>query len=297
MTTAPDQTTSPSSASAPDAAPTGGAAGSGAGRRTGRLDPDTLAALEDQRDFLLRSLDDLERERAAGDVDEHDYETLKDDYTARAAGTIRSIESHHARLAAARRPRSWRRSLAVVAGIAAFAVLAGVLVAQASGRREADDPLTGEIRETTRAQLVEARGLAQQERYDEAIEIFDEVLATQPANAEALTYRGWTQWLSGDAPGAVDTLQASLEADPEYPDTFAFLAIILNRAGAPAEALEMLDRFDALDPPPAAVDLVAGLRASLESQVAGGDAGAGGTTATTPTSAPAGPETAPTSTP
>ena len=31
------------------------------------------AALEDQRDFLLRSLEDLEREHAAGDVDEHDY--------------------------------------------------------------------------------------------------------------------------------------------------------------------------------------------------------------------------------
>ena len=37
------------------------------------LDPDALAALEEERDFLLRSLQDLEREYAAGDVDESDY--------------------------------------------------------------------------------------------------------------------------------------------------------------------------------------------------------------------------------
>src|ERR671910_13970 len=69
------------------------------------LGPDTLAALEEQRDFLLRSLADLEREHRAGDVDDHDYATLKDDYTARAARTIRAIEAHQARVAAARRGR------------------------------------------------------------------------------------------------------------------------------------------------------------------------------------------------
>src|SRR5690606_37957028 len=45
---------------------------------------DDLVALEEQRDFLLRSLDDLEREREAGDLDDDDYQALKDDYTARA---------------------------------------------------------------------------------------------------------------------------------------------------------------------------------------------------------------------
>lgn len=272
--------------------------GAGTGKRAGRLDPDALAALEDQRDFLLRSLDDLEREREAGDVDEHDYETLKDDYTARAARTIRAIESHQARLAAAQRPRSWRRTLAVGAGVAAFALLAGVLVAQASGRREAGDALTGEIRQSTRELFVEAQGLAQQQRYDEAIEVFDEILATQPDHAEALAYRGWAQYWSGDASGAIETLTAALEADPEYPDTFALLAVILSRSGAPAEALDVLDRFEALDPPPEALALVAGLRDNLERQVAetgvDPDDPASGTATT---AAPRVPETSPTTTP
>ncbi len=45
---------------------------SGSARRR-ELDPDALAALEEERDFLLRSLEDLEREYAAGDVDDSDF--------------------------------------------------------------------------------------------------------------------------------------------------------------------------------------------------------------------------------
>jgi tetratricopeptide (TPR) repeat protein len=277
-------------AAAGDSADSGGTAdrrSAGASRRA-RLDPDALAALEDQRDFLLRSLDDLERERAAGDVDEHDYATLKDDYTARAAGAIRAIDSHQARAAAAGRPRSWRRLVATMAAVAAFAVLAGVLVAQASGRRESGDALTGEIRESTRIQLAEARNLAAEQRYDEAVAVYDEVLEAQPANAEALAYKGWVQFLSGDAPGATDTLTAAIRADQDLPDSYAFLAVILSRAGADESALDALDRFEALDPPPDALGLVAGLRTELEGRLAGTTT----TTATTPPRLP----TSPTST-
>ena len=60
------------------------------------LDPDELAALEEQRDFLLRSLADLDREHDAGDLEDDDYQTLKDDYTARAADVLRAIEERRA---------------------------------------------------------------------------------------------------------------------------------------------------------------------------------------------------------
>jgi tetratricopeptide (TPR) repeat protein len=43
----------------------------------------------EEREHLLRSLDDLDREFAAGDIDQHDYETLRADYTSRAAAIIR----------------------------------------------------------------------------------------------------------------------------------------------------------------------------------------------------------------
>ena len=247
------------------------------------LDPDRLAALLDERDFLLRSLDDLEREHDAGDVDDHDYETLKDDYTARAARTLRSIESHHARVASARRPRSWRRLLLTAAGVICFAVLAGVLVAQASGRRDSGEALTGDIRQSTRTQLSEAVQLASGGDYEGALEIYDEVLADDPANVEALTYKGWFQYLQGDAAG-IDSLIAAAEADPDYPATHAFLAVILDRAGRPEMALAELDRLEALDPPADLVQFVAGLRDRLEAEVGAAGAGAG----STPTTVPAG---------
>ena len=64
---------------------------------TGRRVSDTdRAALEEERDFLLRSLDDLEREHDAGDIDETDYEGLRDDYTVRAATVLRSLDAHAA---------------------------------------------------------------------------------------------------------------------------------------------------------------------------------------------------------
>jgi hypothetical protein len=228
----------------------------------GPLDPDALAALEDQRDFLLRSLDDLEREHVAGDIDETDYETLKDDYTARAARTIRAIESHHARVAAARRPRSWRRLVVTVAGVLAFAALAGVLVADAAGRREAGGTLTGDVRETTRAKLDGAVALAAKGDYDSAIAVYDGVLRDQPDNVEALTFRGWFQWLSGDKQGVV-TLVDAAELDSAYPATHAFLAVIFDQLDRPATARQEIMRLDALDPPAEFRQLTSGVRARL----------------------------------
>ncbi|HEX6418749.1 MAG TPA: hypothetical protein VFZ77_09635 [Acidimicrobiales bacterium] len=256
--------------------------------RARRLDPDTLAALEEERDFLLRSLDDLEREHDAGDIEDDDYETLRDGYTARAARVIRAIESHQARLAAARRPRSRARLLATTAGVVVFAVVAGLLVAQAAGRRDSGDPLTGDIRQSSRVQLADAARLAAEGRYDEAIELTDEVLELQPGHAEALAYKGWYQTLSGDSAG-IDSLMAAAEADPDLPDTHAFLAIILHRAGRSDLALAEIERLEALDPPAEMLALVDGLRAEIEAQAgAAGGTGDGQGDPTPDSTAPGG---------
>ncbi|MGH8986356.1 MAG: hypothetical protein ACRDY6_21135, partial [Acidimicrobiia bacterium] len=68
--------------------------------------------LEAERDFLLRSLDDLEAEREAGGIDDESYARLHDDYTARAAAAIRALrDGVDARPVAA--PLPWRRRLLV----------------------------------------------------------------------------------------------------------------------------------------------------------------------------------------
>ena len=261
-------------------------------------DADTTAALEEQRDFLLRSLDDLRREHDAGDVDDTDFRALEDDYTARAARVIRAMEARRSASASeaaaadraagrrasgrGRRAPSSRRRVAIAAGVAAFAVLAGVLVAQAAGRRGGDDTITGDVRDTTRTELDEAVQLAAQQDYDGAIAIYDEVLAEEPDNVEALTFKGWFQFLSGDESGVV-TLIDAVETDSEYPAAHAFLAVVFQRLGRPETALLELDRLDALNPPEDILALVEGLREELEAEVAdGGGAGAGATTPTTP---------------
>ena len=99
--------------------PTSGSSSASTGSRTPsmaeQLDPERRRQLEDERDFLLRSLDDLELEHESGGIDDESYAELHDDYTARAA----AVDPHaarrrrrHARAAAAgrRRGRGARRA-------------------------------------------------------------------------------------------------------------------------------------------------------------------------------------------
>ena len=53
----------------------------------------SLSELEEERDQLLRSMEDLDRELAEGDIEQPEYDALKDDYTVRAATVLRAIEA------------------------------------------------------------------------------------------------------------------------------------------------------------------------------------------------------------
>ena len=219
-----------------------------------------MTALEDQRDFLLRSLDDLEREHDRG---RRRRRRLRDaEGRLHGPGRARSgrSSSREARAAAAAsgrpRRRSWRRLVLTGVGVAAFALLTGVLVAQARGRRDA---LTGDIRQTTRVKLDRALSLASQGHYDEAIAVYDHVLADQPDNVEAMTFKGWFQLQSGDGQGVV-TLIDAVEVDPDYPATHAFLAVAFEKLGRADTARDEIARLDALDPPPQYVALTGPLR-------------------------------------
>jgi tetratricopeptide (TPR) repeat protein len=252
-------------------------------------DPDVLAALEDQRDFLLRSLDDLEREYAAGDVDETDYESLKDDYTARAASAIKAIEQRRTASASARRPRRWGIVVATVALIAAVGLGAGWLVAASSGEREPGETISGDIRRSTidelaRAADYTARATAAQQAgdsaaavtaYQNALSAYSTVLEQQPDNVEALTYRGWLlHVLALQAPEDIATrldrdalaaLDRAIAVDPDYPDARIFRAILHEGAGRPAEAAADLAEIDAAQVPPGMAEMVDGLRARVQS--------------------------------
>lgn len=227
-------------------------------------DPDELTALEEQRDFLLRSLDDLEREREAGDVDDHDYASLRDDYTARAAAVLRAIERRNARFAEPAGPKRWPRTLAWAAAALAFAVLAGVLVAQSAGRRDPGQVATGDIRQTVNARLNDAGRLLSAGEYADAIEQYDSVLQDQPSNREAMTYRAWALRLSGERSEGLTAMLDAATVHPDYPDAHAFLAVIFFQEGLVDLAAQELEVLDGLDPPPYIRDLLEPLREEIE---------------------------------
>jgi tetratricopeptide (TPR) repeat protein len=247
-----------------------------------------LAALEEQRDFLLRSLEDLERERAAGDVDDEDYATLEDDYTARAAAVIRAIEQRRAQpagqpdgptgqpsagypagsTAGSAGGRRLARTAAWAVGVLVFAVLAGVLVAQASGRRDPGGVATGDIRQTVATRLNQALTLMAEGDHDEAIERFDVVLASQPTNAEALTYRAWALRLSGEREEGFTALLDAATVAPDYPDAHALLAVVFFQEGLPELAARELEILEGLDPPAHVRELVGPLADRIDEALA-----------------------------
>lgn len=261
------------------------------GRRAdpARLDPDTLAALEEQRAFLLRSLEDLDREHDAGDLDDADYVTLRDDYTARAAAVLRAIEGHHRAVAVERRPRSLAKVLATVVAVVVAGTVVGVMLARTSGTRAPGEVATGGISESSRDLLLRAQELTGQaqtalragdgqaavEAYKGAIDAYDAALELQPTNVEAMTYRGWllhnlalqspdaTTAAELDA-SALEWLTRAVDTDPAYPDARVFRALLHERLGQPQAALGDIRAVDVRALPPGMVPMVESVRQRLE---------------------------------
>ena len=227
------------------------------GRRS--LDPDQLAALEEQRDFLLRSLADLDREHDAGDLEDDDYRTLKDDYTARAADVLRAIDEQRAAFDEARPPRSLGRTFAWVAGVAVFAIVSGVVVAGAMGARKAGESVSGGITVAqTSTQKANECIPKMQSDPQAASDCFEKILTDDPENVVALTWSAWQLSLSADNFDPVDArtakalaavrLEEAVKSDPSYSYARAFRAIVAYRNGRYQDAQQYLKEFEANDP-------------------------------------------------
>jgi len=247
------------------------------------MNPDQRSALEEERRFLLRSLRDLDAERAAGDVDDHDYATLRDGYTKRAADVLRGIDADRAATSTVR-PRPWGRRLLTVAVVIVVAVLAGWWVARSAGERVDGQQITGvDPRSDAAVALAEARMLMGTDPLA-ALQRLDAVLVDDPANPEALTYRAWLLYTTVGQSSLIDVadqatadakdgLAQAVAADAAYADAHCFLAIIAaNVDDDVARARTEADTCLELGPPAAARALVEQFRAGLdESPATAGD--------------------------
>lgn len=252
------------------------------------MTPDERSALEEERQFLLASLADLERERGVGDVDDSDYASLKDSYTARAADVIRRLREANSPKKVSR-SSPWR----LIAGsvlVIAIAVTAGVLVARNAGERLPGQTMTGSIGDgSVSSLLVQARSIGMQD-IPKALELYSQVLSVEPDNVEALTYFGWLTVLSATQDtestdeqvrdrfqsGLVLLRQATV-TDPEYPDAHCFLGISFFRFAQDAAAAQSeVDACLASNPPSEVAALVSNLAGDIEAALS----------STTTTSAP-----------
>jgi hypothetical protein len=230
---------------------TGGASGGAAGGAAtssppeeATLDPAPdlsadLEPLKEERDFLIRSLKDLDAEHEAGDIDEADYQSLKDDYTARTASVLRAIEAGSApprrksrpaasapttttgRTPAERSRRRWRLT-AVSALILAVGALAGWGVTASSGSRVPGQTATGNRQTTGTGQggttqggnaqggvdprIEQASQLVNKGDVAGALKLYDAVLKDDPTQPVALANEGWL------------IAQAGMAANPARPD-------------------------------------------------------------------------------
>ncbi len=230
--------------------------------------------MAEESDALLQSLRDLDAEHGAGDLDDHDYAALRDDYTARAAAAIRGDAP--AAPTTARAGAKWRRPLVIGLTVAA-AVGAGITVARMAGERVGSQGLTGSINAAGGDRSAEVNKLLEAARQKLSTEPlaslkgYDAVLAIDPQNPEAMAYGGWLVRIvaqsAESAPRAEligrarERLDNAVAVAPIYPDARAFRGILrLRDLNDPVGANEDFVALDALDPPDFVRQLVASAR-------------------------------------
>ena len=241
------------------------------------MTPERRDQLLEEREFLLTSLADLEREFAVGDVADDDYVSLKDSYTARAAIIIRELsdsEQPKVRKRIGWRPFAWS------ALVVLLAITAGVVVARNTGERLPGQGMTGAIDDgSVSSLLVQARSMGMAD-IPGVLDLYSRVLAVEPDNVEALTYFGWFTVLSStqeaDASAAATRLQNGMLllrqatiADATYPDAHCFLGIAFFRfiddpVAAQPEMTACLDE----NPPAEVASMVQGLVTEIDDAVA-----------------------------
>ncbi len=223
---------------------------------------------------LVRSLDDLDAELAAGDLEPADYEILRNDYTVRLADAVRrsgaiGTGSSATGVGSAPGPEAtgFNRWL-IIAALGLFAVGAGWLLSRSAGERGIGEGLTGSIDQSARQRVAECQntGMTDGDLLG-AIQCYDEVLTTDPENVEALTYRAWFLVLAASS-GSIDAgdagtgqeielleaarvyLDKAIDVDPSYPDARAFRIVVADRLGNGDEVCLQVEALVASDPPP-----------------------------------------------
>jgi len=251
----------------------------------------TRSELDDERSFLLDSLEDLDREKEAGDLSEADYVVLRDRYTRRAAAVLRALERDgtHEReaiqdsverarsavgaegaselsAAAPRRRARRKRGLLVMGLVVVVGAVGLTVVLTETGSRLPGQTATGTVSLSRGAQ--ERRTLSQAESLEasgnsaQALRLYLQVLGEDPTQPEALAQSGWLEFEAGAKSQDSALLsraqgqeQAAVRADPGAYAPRLYLGSMLLAEGDVTGAVAQYRQFLADGPPPAEVEV------------------------------------------
>jgi tetratricopeptide (TPR) repeat protein len=216
--------------------------------------------LDDERRSLLRSIRELDEERAAGTIPEEDYRSLRRDTEVRAVAVLRALASMEHSLpetgalrdlrpvAANGGPR--RRQINALPAIVVTAAVVAVsvpLLTSAIRDRAPGQSITGtdfadrasslsffarRVREhphDVAAHLDLAARYADAGDLQDATAQYLDALALNPRNAEANASVGLLLYRSGDARGGLKYAERALETDASYPEGLFVEGVILAR--------------------------------------------------------------------
>ncbi len=228
--------------------------------------------LSDQREFLLRSLEDAAREHEAGDLSDEDHAVL----VARDSARLAEVESELAALGPAtatarppegegkgaepaeaegtpetvppRAPMATWRKLAIVACCLLIVLGAVLLLTHFLQSAQPGQPLSGSITQSGQQQIEQQleEALQANNRGDvgTALNLYDKVLSEDPSDPNALAYAGYLQWNIGSKSHVANLvkigraeIERAVHLSPSNPQGHLFYGLVLanqdhNYAGA-----------------------------------------------------------------
>ena len=197
--------------------------------------------LEEERDFLLGSLDDLDQEHEKGELTDREYETLHDDYTRRTAAVVRALaetEPGAGPSLTSRGPWRW------VAFIVLVGVVSGFAVAQCSGLREPGETISGAIDSSPRNRISDAQSLFFSGDLEGARAAVELILRDSPGFSEALILSAQLHERAGDPLPAIRQLDQVLKQSPGHVDALTLRGWILVRINDDALQQEGIRNLD-----------------------------------------------------
>jgi tetratricopeptide (TPR) repeat protein len=245
--------------------------------------PDERWFLTDQREFLLRSLEDAAREHEAGDLSDEDHAVLVTRDSARLAeveaelaalgpvtAALRSPDGEGAEpgdgdgapeVPATRAPMALWRKLAIVVCCLLIVLGAVLLLTHFLHSAQPGQPLSGSVTQSQQQQIEQQLNEALQanNRGDvgTALNLYDQVLSEDPSDPNALAYAGYLQWNIGSKSHVANLvkigraeIEKAVHVSPSNPEGHLFYGLVLaNQDHDDAAAVEQFNDYLADGPP------------------------------------------------